>query len=385
MARADAPGARRCVFFEHLGAGDGALVGGKNSSLGEMITKLGGAGVRVPHGFALTSAAYADVMAQTFVPIPPPSLARALVDGETNAITVGEALKKALATLTDPDDTKQLHTVGKACREIVSNAPLPPDLVAEIGEAAAKLRARYGDAGTELTVAVRSSATAEDLPDASFAGQHDSYLGVPAKGKALLSAIIACFASLYTDRAIRYRIDRGFRHEDVLMSVGVMGMVRSDKASAGVMFSVDTESGHPGVVFLTSSYGLGENVVQGAVDPDEFLVHKATYQQGKRAVMSRRIGAKVRCRPTSSRHRLDDERDDDDCCRGGARSRWPLTHSSRSRATTTHTHAALRKSRWCTSATPRSRRPSRTSPRRGTCGRARASRTARRWSSPGMR
>jgi len=252
-----------------------------------MYNSLTPLGIRIPHGFAVTASAYQLLLQQPFECAPPPNKTRMLA---RDAETVGDAINNVMSHLVDVEDTAMLADVGKACRCIIANAPIPEELEAVIALASAELRAKYGD--TAITVAVRSSATAEDLPTASFAGQHDSYLNVHPKGAALLTAIRSCFASLYTDRAIRYRIDRGFEHSQVLMSVGVMGMVRSDVASAGVMFTMDTESGHDGVVFITGSYGLGENVVQGAVDPDEWLVHKEMYNAGKRCVMNRHLGEK---------------------------------------------------------------------------------------------
>ncbi|BBZ33024.1 phosphoenolpyruvate synthase [Mycolicibacterium confluentis] len=254
-------------FFEDFGIDDVALVGGKNASLGEMFQKLAAHGVRVPHGFAITAAAY-----------------RHMLD-EADA---WERLHAELDDL-DPADVAALARKAKRAREIVYGAGLPADLSAEILAGYRALQQEYGE---EVSLAVRSSATAEDLPTASFAGQQDSYLNI--KGdESLLDTCQRCFASLFTDRAIHYRIDQGFDQFKVSLSIGVMKMVRSDIASSGVMFSIDTESGFRDAVFITGAYGLGENVVQGAVDPDEFYVHKPTYLAGHRAVLRRRLGDKA--------------------------------------------------------------------------------------------
>ena len=254
-------------FFEDFGIDDVPLVGGKNASLGEMIQKLAGQGVRVPHGFAITAAAY-----------------RYMLD-EAGA---WDRLHAELDDI-DPADVAALARKAKRAREIVYGAGLPDDLAAQILGAYRTLQQEYGE---EVSLAVRSSATAEDLPTASFAGQQDSYLNI--KGdESLLDTCRRCFASLFTDRAIHYRIDQGFDHFKVSLSIGVMKMVRSDISSSGVMFSLDTESGFRDAVFVTGAYGLGENVVQGAVDPDEFYVHKPTYLAGHRAVLRRLLGDKA--------------------------------------------------------------------------------------------
>jgi len=254
-------------FFEDFGIDDVPLVGGKNASLGEMIQKLAGQGVRVPHGFAITAAAY-----------------RYMLD-EAGA---WDRLHAELDDI-DPADVAALARKAKRAREIVYGAGLPDDLAAQILGAYRSLQQEYGE---EVSLAVRSSATAEDLPTASFAGQQDSYLNI--KGdESLLDTCRRCFASLFTDRAIHYRIDQGFDHFKVSLSIGVMKMVRSDISSSGVMFSLDTESGFRDAVFVTGAYGLGENVVQGAVDPDEFYVHKPTYLAGHRAVLRRLLGDKA--------------------------------------------------------------------------------------------
>ena len=253
-------------WFGDLTVDDVPLVGGKNASLGEMYRELADAGVNVPNGFAVTAEAYRYILDQA---------------------GAWDALHQALEGL-DPDDTEELARSARCCREIVYAAGIPDDLRSEILSAYGQLQAEYGP---EMTVAVRSSATAEDLPTASFAGQHETYLNI-AGGEDLVDACRRCFASLFTDRAIRYRIDQDFDHFKVYLSVGVMKMVRSDRAASGVTFTLDTESGFRDVVFITGAYGLGENVVQGAVDPDEFYIHKPTFKQGHRTVLRRVPGGK---------------------------------------------------------------------------------------------
>ncbi len=253
-------------FFSELGLGDVQIVGGKNASLGELYRALRPQGVLVPNGFATTAAAYRD------------------------ALTAAGAWDRLHAILDplDASNVADLANRGKQARDVVYGAGLPDPLQVEILDAYHCLHEEYGP---EMTVAVRSSATAEDLPTASFAGQHETYLNV--KGDAaLLEACRRCFASVFTDRAIHYRHDRSFDHFSLGLSIGVMKMVRADLASAGVMFSLDTESGFRDVVFVTGAYGLGENVVQGAVGPDEFYVHKPTFLDGHRAVLRRRLGEK---------------------------------------------------------------------------------------------
>ena len=254
-------------FFEEFGIDDVPLVGGKNASLGEMLRNLSSQGVRVPHGFAITAEAYRYML---------------------NEAGAWDRLHAELDEL-DPADVAALARKGKHAREIVYGAGLPDDLAGEILDAYRKLQQEYGE---EVSLAVRSSATAEDLPTASFAGQQDSYLNIKGE-ESLLDTCRRCFASLFTDRAIHYRVDQGFDHFKVSLSIGVMKMVRSDISSSGVMFSIDTESGFRDAVFVTGAYGLGENVVQGAVDPDEFYVHKPTYLAGHRAVLRRLIGDKA--------------------------------------------------------------------------------------------
>ena len=249
-----------------VGASDVALVGGKNAALGELLRKLSPLGIPVPDGFAVTAHAYRSMLEQA---------------------GAWAALREALAGLR-PDDVADLAARCARARDIVYSAGLSPALTAEILEGYARLRSQYGPA---LSLAVRSSATAEDLPSASFAGQHESFLNVHGEAM-LLDAVRRCFASLFNDRAVRYRIDNGFDHLKVFLSVGVQKMVRSDLASSGVAFSLDTESGHRNVVLVTGAWGLGENVVQGAVDPDEFFVFKPALDAGKRVVLRRTLGGK---------------------------------------------------------------------------------------------
>lgn len=253
-------------FFNEIHIEDVSLVGGKNASLGEMFQELTAQGVRVPNGFAVTAEAY-----------------RTMLD----KAGAWEHLHEALDGL-NPNDVQDLARRGAAAREIIYSAPLPSDLQEEILSAYTQLKREYGPT---LTVAVRSSATAEDLPTASFAGQQDTYLNISGDA-ALLDACKRCFASLFTDRAIHYRIDEGFDHFKVALSIGIMKMVRSDLSTSGVMFSLDTETGFRDVVFITASWGLGENVVQGAVDPDEYYVFKPGFRRGKKVVLRRILGSK---------------------------------------------------------------------------------------------
>ena len=253
-------------WFRDLSMNDLPLVGGKNASLGEMFQQLQPLGVRIPDGFALTAEAYRDA-----------------IDGAD-----GWAELHRLLDGLDKRDTRALARAGARAREIVYAAPMPKAVETQLRAAWRTLKEQVGP---DLSVAVRSSATAEDLPNASFAGQHDTYLNVQGE-EMLIDAVKRCQASLFTDRAISYRTDHGFDHFKVFLSVAVMQMVRSDLAASGVMFTIDTESGHPDVVFVTGAWGLGENVVQGTVDPDEFYVHKPTYRQGHRAVLRRTLGDK---------------------------------------------------------------------------------------------
>jgi pyruvate,water dikinase len=253
-------------WFRDIRLGDVALVGGKNASLGELYSVLSEQGVRVPNGFALTAQAYRDAL---------------------NAAGAWDALHSLLDRL-DKSRVDLLAERAAQARRIVFEATDRDNLRRQVIEAYGQLETEYGP---RLAVAVRSSATAEDLPTASFAGQHDSFLNVRGADD-LFRACRSCFASIFTDRAISYRIDNGFDHFKVALSVGVMKMVRADRASSGVLFTLDTESGFRDVVFITGVHGLGENIVQGAVDPDEFYVHKPTFRQGYRAVLSRSLGRK---------------------------------------------------------------------------------------------
>lgn len=253
------------VLFEQLRMTDVDSVGGKNASLGEMISQLSGAGVRVPGGFATTADAFRDFL---------------------KASGLDQRIAERLTTL-NPEDVRELANAGAQIRQWIVEAPFSPEFESQIRAAFAKL-----DADGKGSFAVRSSATAEDLPDASFAGQQETFLNVVGIDD-VLDKIRHVFASLYNDRAISYRVHKGYAHAGVALSAGIQRMVRSDKGSAGVMFTIDTESGFQDVVFITSSYGLGETVVQGAVNPDEFYVFKPTLAQGHYAIVGRRIGSKL--------------------------------------------------------------------------------------------
>jgi len=253
--------------FETLRMGDVPRVGGKNASLGEMISQLAHLGVRVPGGFATTAAAYRDFMARN---------------------DLGRRIQALLDKL-DVADVTALAQTGSQIRQWIMETPLQPALEQQIREAH---RAMVAQAGGEVTLAVRSSATAEDLPDASFAGQQETYLNISGIEN-VLTAVREVFASLYNDRAIAYRVHQGFVHHEVLLSAGIQRMVRSDIGASGVIFTLDTESGFDQVVFITSAYGLGETVVQGAVNPDEFYVYKPALRQGKSAVIRRHLGGKA--------------------------------------------------------------------------------------------
>ena len=260
------------LWLQALRLSDLARVGGKNSSLGEMIGHLAGLGVSVPGGFATTAEAFKDFIAHN---------------------TLHQRIFDRLASL-DVEDVPALNAAGGEIRGWVIDAPLQPQLDTDIRTAYAQLCAEHsGNSGgaIEIAVAVRSSATAEDLPDASFAGQQETFLNVTGADD-VVRKVKEVFASLYNDRAIAYRVHHGFKHEDVFLSAGVQLMVRSDLGSSGVLFTLDTESGFRDVVFVTASYGLGENVVQGAVNPDEFYVYKPTLRAGKPAILRRSMGAK---------------------------------------------------------------------------------------------
>ncbi|MBV8138071.1 MAG: phosphoenolpyruvate synthase [Deltaproteobacteria bacterium] len=264
--RSESAGDGYVRWFRDLRNSDVPIVGGKNASLGEMYSQLSAQGIRVPNGFALSAQAYRDALFEAGAW----SRLHQLLDG------------------TDKSDVEGLAKRGAEARQVVYEATGTRRLRDEIGAAYAELEKQYGP---DVAVAVRSSATAEDLPNASFAGQHESFLHVRGK-KDLFEACRRCFASIFTDRAIVYRIDNGFDHFKVALSVGVMKMIRSDLGASGVIFTLDTESGFRDVVFITGTYGLGENLVQGRVDPDEFYVHKPTFRKGARAVLRRTLGAK---------------------------------------------------------------------------------------------
>ncbi len=255
------------LWYQELGMQDVGRVGGKNASLGEMISNLANAGVQVPGGFATTAEAFNKFLLQS---------------------GLDDRIHQVLDSL-DVDDVDALAEAGTKIRQWIVDTPFEPELEAAIGSAFKTLQ---GDAGEEASFAVRSSATAEDMPDASFAGQQETFLNV--KGyDSVLVAIKYVYASLFNDRAISYRVHQGYDHKGVALSAGVQRMVRSDIASSGVMFTIDTESGFNDVVFITSSVGLGEMVVQGAVNPDEFYVHKPTLKQDKPAVIRRNLGSKM--------------------------------------------------------------------------------------------
>ncbi len=258
--------------FETLRMTDVESVGGKNASLGEMISQLAGAGVRVPGGFATTAQAFRDFLSFS----------------ANGGATLAQRIEDRLSSL-NIDDVRALAQAGAEIRQWIIDTPFQPRLEKEIREFYQRL---VSDSSAEMSFAVRSSATAEDLPDASFAGQQETFLNVVGIDN-VLEAIKHVFASLYNDRAISYRVHKGFTHAEVALSAGVQRMVRSDVGAAGVMFTLDTESGFKDVVFVTSSYGLGETVVQGAVNPDEFYVHKPMLEQGKLPIIRRNIGSKL--------------------------------------------------------------------------------------------
>jgi pyruvate,water dikinase len=253
-------------WFEEIGANDVALVGGKNASLGEMIRNLGKKGVSIPPGFAITAEAYKYMVEKA---------------------GIRQKIKDTLAGL-DTHDMKNLAERGEKIRNLIANSRCPKELEDEIRICYRKMEERFGK---NVDVAVRSSATAEDLPTASFAGQQTTYLNVRGEDD-LLEKVMSCFASLFTNRAISYRVDKGFDHLSVYLSIGVQKMVRSDLACSGVMFSIDTDSGFKNVVYITAAYGLGENVVQGIVDPDQFYVFKPTLKKGFRPIVEKKLGTK---------------------------------------------------------------------------------------------
>jgi len=254
------------LWFDEFNINDVALVGGKNASLGEMYQHLTSKGVEVPHGFAITATAYNHLI---------------------NSAGIKTAVREALDGL-DTHDMKNLQQRGKKVREIIQTAKFPDDLREAIISSYKKLEDEYG---TDVDVAIRSSATAEDLPDASFAGQQDTYLNVRGYDN-VIRYCRKCFASLFTDRAISYRHDKNFGQFDVQLSIVVQKMVRSDSASSGVLFTIDTESGFEDAILITGAWGLGENIVQGAVTPDEYSVFKPTLREGKRSIISKRVSSK---------------------------------------------------------------------------------------------
>ncbi|MGY5321703.1 phosphoenolpyruvate synthase [Vreelandella aquamarina] len=254
------------LWFDQLGMADVERVGGKNASLGEMISNLSGVGVTVPGGFATTAHAYREFLSH---------------EG------LNDRINDKLARL-DVDDVKALAEAGKTIRQWIIDTPLPPGFEAALRDAYEQLQTQH----PSLKVAVRSSATAEDLPDASFAGQQETFLNIEGFAN-IKHAVHEVFASLFNDRAISYRVHRGYAHENVALSAGVQKMVRSETGASGVMFTLDTESGYRDAIFVTASWGLGETVVQGAVNPDEFYVHKPTLAAGRPAVLRRTLGSKL--------------------------------------------------------------------------------------------
>ncbi len=256
------------LWFDDIGIDDVPLVGGKNASLGEMISELSKKDIPVPNGFAITAYAYRYLLEHA---------------------GIKDDIKEILSDL-NTHDMRNLQERGLKIRTLIENAKFPQDLKDAISEAYKEMNTKLGyEENTD--VAVRSSATAEDLPDASFAGQQETYLHVQGIDE-LLKSCEKCFASLFTNRAISYREDKGFDHFQISLSIGVQKMVRSDSASSGVMFSIDTESGFEDVVFITGSYGLGETVVQGSVNPDEFYVFKPTLKEGKKPIIGKKLGSK---------------------------------------------------------------------------------------------
>jgi pyruvate,water dikinase len=256
------------LWFNEIGIEDVPLVGGKTASLGEMYQKLHERGIRIPNGFAITAYAYRYFLKYA---------------------GIEEEIKKTLKDL-DTSDLPGLMRRGRGVRDIIRHAEFPPDLTQAIFAGYDTLAAEFGQEGLDnLDVAIRSSATAEDMPDASFAGQQDTFLNVRGR-RSVLDACRKCFASLFTNRAISYRHDKGYGQFDVALSIAVQKMVRSDSAYSGVIFSIDTETGFKDAVFITAAYGLGENVVQGVVNPDEYYVFKPALKAGKRSVISRKVG-----------------------------------------------------------------------------------------------
>src|SRR3990167_6692691 len=254
------------VWMEEVGIEDVPLVGGKNASLGEMIKTLGAKGVSVPSGFIITAEGYRHFLRETGL------------EGKIN-----ETLKGL-----DTSKLKELARVGKKIREMIVKTEFPEDMKEEIEHAYGEMEARYGK---NIDTAVRSSATAEDLPGASFAGEHDTYLGIRGTEN-IISAVKSAMASLFTERAISYRVDKGFDHFQVALSVGIQKMVRSDKGCSGAMFTLDTESGFKDIVLINGSWGLGEMVVQGKVTPNEFIVFKKTAKTFPNPIIFKQLGTK---------------------------------------------------------------------------------------------
>jgi len=258
---------KNILWFSEISVKDVPLVGGKNASLGEMFSQLSRKGVNVPDGFALTSVAYWYYL---------------------RANKIDEELKRVFREF-NPKSLASLRETGRRARQLILNSDFPKDLKEEIIENYKKLSKKYRLKNVD--VAVRSSATAEDLPSASFAGQQETYLNISGS-KQLLKAMKKCIASLFTDRAISYREQKGFDHLKIALSVGVQKMVRSDLASAGIMFSLDTETGFRNVVLINSIYGVGEMIVQGKITPDQFYVFKPTLEKGYKSIIYKKLGRK---------------------------------------------------------------------------------------------
>ena len=265
-------------WFKELSLRDVDEVGGKNASLGEMYNHLMPLGVNIPNGFAITATAYKYYLEQN---------------------GLDEKLK-ALFNNFNPDNIDELQKVGKTARDLIMNGEIPTDLKKEILDGYDKLKEEYGE---DVSLAVRSSATAEDSPTASFAGQNETYLNIKGEEN-LLWTYKMCIASNFTDRSISYKYTHNFDPLKVYLSVVIMKMVRSDKGSSGVMFSIDTETGFRDVVFINAAWGLGENVVQGTINPDSFFVFKPTFKKGKKAVLKRKLGSKEKMMIFSDKKKL---------------------------------------------------------------------------------
>ena len=266
------------LWFDEIELKDIPLVGGKNASLGEMRRELTRFGVNIPNGFAVTVHAYHDFLNK--------GIFQEWHDRKTRP-DVPEAIREILSDL-NVEDMDDLSEKGSRVRRLIYSLEFPREIVEEIVKAYRTLCKEYGE---DTDVAVRSSATAEDLPDASFAGQQETYLNI--RGEyALIQACKRCFASLFTNRAISYRVHKGFDHFKIALSIGIQKMVRSDKACSGVMFTIDTESGFQNVIYITGSYGLGENIVQGVINPDEFYVFKPCLQKNYKPIIQKVLGSK---------------------------------------------------------------------------------------------